>query len=63
MSNKLKPCPFCGNKNPQTVVDDETETLFGVCCFKCAAQISATFEDRGDAEGAWNRRANDEADC
>ena len=58
----LKPCPFCGNKNPQTVVDDETETKFGVCCFKCEAQISATFEERDEAEVAWNRRAEPEED-
>lgn len=56
MNEQLKPYPFCGNKNPQTVVDDETEALFGVCCFQCAAQIAATFELRDDAENAWNRR-------
>lgn len=54
---QLKPCPFCGNENPQVVVDDKTETLFGVCCFKCAAHIDAVFEERDAAESALNRRA------
>jgi len=59
MENELKPCPFCGNIDPLVVMDDETETLFGICCFKCEAAIKAVFVERKDAEDAWNRRVND----
>lgn len=60
--DKLKPCPFCGSIEPLVVVDDETEMLFGVCCFKCEAAINAVFVERKEAVDAWNRRAKDEAD-
>jgi Lar family restriction alleviation protein len=53
---KLKKCPFCGNKGPMIVVDDETENFFGVCCFKCEANVNAVFETMQDAVKAWNRR-------
>ena len=57
---ELKPCPFCGNIEPLVVVDDETEMLFGVCCFKCEAAIKAVFAERKEAVDAWNRRPKDE---
>lgn len=52
----LKPCPFCG-KIPLPVVDDETETLFGVKCFYCGGAIFPEKETLQDAVDAWNRRA------
>ena len=55
--NNLKPCPFCGNNTIEIVVDDETETKFGVKCFKCGGAIYAEEETLKDAENAWNRRA------
>jgi len=54
---RLKPCPFCG-KTPQTVVDDETEELFGVKCFGCGGMIDAEKKTLYDAIKAWNRRAD-----
>ena len=58
--DKLKPCPFCGSIEPLVVVDDETEMLFGVRCFKCEAAIEAVFVKRKGAVDAWNRRVNDD---
>lgn len=57
--DKLKCCPFCGG-NAVTIVDDETETLFGVKCFHCGGCIDAEKETLDEAIEAWNRRANNE---
>ena len=53
---ELKPRPFCGNIESLVIVDDETEDLFGVCCFKCEAAIKAVFVKRKEAVDVWNRR-------
>lgn len=53
---KLKPCPFCGGE-AVTVVDDETETMFGVKCFACGGSIYPEKEFLNEAIEAWNRRA------
>lgn len=53
---QLKPCPFCGGA-AKTVVDDETESKFGVKCFNCGGGIFAEKETLQDAVDAWNRRA------
>lgn len=58
MSEKLKPCPFCG-KTPQTVVDDATEEKFGVKCFSCGGMIDTEKYTLQEAIEAWNRRAKD----
>lgn len=55
----LRPCPFCG-KMPVPVVDEETETLFGIKCFYCGGAISPEKETLQDAVEAWNRRAEGE---
>lgn len=52
---KIKNCPFCG-KYPQTVVDDETEELFGVKCFNCGGSIFPEKTTLDEAIEAWNRR-------
>lgn len=52
-TNRLKPCR-CGG-HPQAVVDDETETKFGVKCFECGASIFPEKETLEEAVEAWNR--------
>lgn len=52
---KLKPCPFCGGE-AVPVVDDETETMFGIKCFDCGGSIYPEKESLDEAMGAWNRR-------
>lgn len=52
---RIKLCPFCG-KTAQTVVDDETETRFGVKCFSCGGCIYPEKETLQDAVEAWNSR-------
>lgn len=52
-TNRLKPCR-CGG-HPQAVVDDETETKFGVKCFDCGASIFPEKETLEEAIEAWNR--------
>jgi Lar family restriction alleviation protein len=64
MSEKLKPCPFCGSRNV-------AHGLFGgdmiVKCISCfsggppvdAPEFSDMVEKRDEAVAAWNRRADD----
>lgn len=53
----LRPCPFCGRHDKaKTVVDDETESKFGVKCFFCGAGIYPEKETLQEAIDAWNVR-------
>ena len=52
MSDKLKPCPFCGGTPIVSGCDD---TLWSVICKKCAASIDYN-ETKQEAIEAWNRR-------
>lgn len=64
MSEKLKPCPFCGAKE-----DDEDEPLvcfwisgiddYQICCDKCGANTGWFGRNMEEAVEAWNRRAED----
>lgn len=55
--SELKPCPFCG-KTAYPIVDDETETKFGVKCFNCGGAIDPEYGELDDAFEAWNRRVD-----
>lgn len=72
MSDKLKPCPFCGSESAPHVTDCietmvchniaecEDETLFWVTCSVlrggCGAEAGYV-RNRADAVAAWNSRA------
>lgn len=74
--NKLKPCRFCGAE-PKTEVycgDNSKRIYFRIYCSKCERveqktnAISSSVLERildtiDEVCEAWNRRANDEADC
>lgn len=54
---KLKPCPFCGNKDVSVVNGD---VYYGkrstyVYCYKCGTRGPMGYN--GDAVTKWNRRA------
>ena len=57
MSEKLKPCPFCGSSE-MTVYNPSTSFgLFQIICSGCGAMVS--FKERRrikTAAEAWNRR-------
>ena len=54
MTTKLKPCPFCGDKNP--LVDGFNFGLTTrVVCLKCFVDGPPKFNEK-DAISAWNRR-------
>ena len=70
---ELKPCPFCGNKNIEVVVDSATYSLglydtdcevsFSIMCSvsSCGCGSSSGWHDsRESAINAWNRRADNE---
>jgi len=53
--SKLKPCPFCGDKNP--FIEPKSKSLtYRVYCDNCTAQSAWRFSKKG-AIAAWNRRA------
>jgi len=67
MSEKLKPCPFCGAK--ETDLDFQlahasvfTKPFFFVRCRKCGGMIVDTNTEHclNDVKKAWNRRAERE---
>jgi len=56
MTEKLKPCPFCGG-------EAKLNLLLGNYCVTCTECMGAIFPARGmtkeEAIEAWNRRAGD----
>ena len=62
MTEELKPCPFCGNKKPQTWWDWTTpkgkNEGFNIICNQCE-QACVNRIYKHEAIQAWNGRAND----
>ena len=54
MTQKLKPCPFCGADEASVEVIDYD--FYGVQCYCCKA-TGPTEETKAEAIDAWNRRA------
>ena len=60
MSDKLKPCPFCGDNNDYG--ESDVVRLVGkpgdiwVMCSNCDDLLVGSFETPGYAIAAWNRR-------
>lgn len=52
MSDKLKPCPFCGG---EAIIDGCDDTPWSVICKKCAASVDFK-ETEQEAIDAWNNR-------
>lgn len=66
MTEKLKPCPFCGEE-PYLQFRESDKTLLDVEFYvECAnpycgvEPVTSGFETEEDAIAAWNRRAGDE---
>lgn len=55
--DKLKPCPFCGNKQVKSTVTLENVGI--VFCHKCGGQLRY-YGDEMKARELWNRRADNE---
>lgn len=53
MSNKLKPCPFCGGKAEFS--EDEFFCRYSVVCTECGAETN-TYGVEQNAIDAWNNR-------
>lgn len=61
MSDKLKPCPFCGS-DAEIVYYDQYPEKYGVGCSKCPAILAELceyklFDSEAEAAEAWNRRS------
>lgn len=57
MTDKLKPCPFCGSKTPDVVVIQNAR--HGVFCDKCGAMHDDDNVGEDDAIRSWNTRAQE----
>lgn len=67
MTDKLKPCPFCGGEayiDEHSFYNDKTKGFtdhsYGVLCSKCFAQSSQSYETKKEAKQMWNRRVENE---
>ena len=60
MSQKLKPCPFCGS--PAVMLDWAAVGEYWVACTGCEMRTSEHF-DPNDAVMVWNRRAEVKGDA
>jgi Lar family restriction alleviation protein len=59
MSEKLKPCPFCGSSHVLAEDFEEFDMgMYWIRCGDCGAGCS-TKDTTEEAIKAWNRRAND----
>lgn len=63
MSEKLKPCPFCGGEATQLfrlTPEGEERYIYGCCTIKCVGNVLGLrwgFKTDKEAIEAWNRRA------
>lgn len=55
MSEKLKPCPFCGSPNIDPKGWGSTQTS-GPACDDCGASAGSSFKSEEENVEAWNRR-------
>ena len=58
---ELKPCPFCGNAEPEVVITHSEgcgDVRYKVFCFSCGASGTVTLSTE-EAAYSWNRRADD----
>ena len=69
MSEGLKPCPFCGYKEPEMVSETTTVKfgpihnyiLYHVKCPNCLVETKKYTVSQIEARNLWNRRATDES--
>ena len=61
MTDKLKPCPFCGSNSVGLVdrKDPQGNTSFTVICVSCGASVN-NYDKPQQATRKWNRRANND---
>ena len=60
MADKLKPCPFCGNKKVKVcggVPAGSRKGVYWVYCRKCGTS-SGNKKTKNSAIAAWNKRVN-----
>jgi Lar family restriction alleviation protein len=60
MSERLKPCPFCGSKSAAL---EKKNSGYQVRCHYCGARgkyvVARSLKSRTEAINAWNRRDGD----
>ncbi len=61
MSEKLKPCPFCGgnaklNSENNSSLGAWEQTIYTISCKKCPCWIGNQIKDKEEAIEAWNKR-------
>ena len=59
MTDKLKPCPFCGGN--ANLIEQKATGCFRVKCTKCPTDLGRYwFFKKNDVINAWNRRADND---
>lgn len=64
MSERLKPCPFCGGEAERHTIGDEEPSNRGgdvICCPDCGASSHVEFGRKENLVSLWNRRALSDA--
>lgn len=60
---KLKPCPFCGNRETTIIQDYNKPVLqWEIQCVRCGCGVGY-YKTQEDAIAAWNRREAARGDC
>ena len=54
MTEKLKPCPFCGGGEAKIMKMGYPHWIY---CLECGAKVHGRTTDEKDSIEAWNRRA------
>ena len=57
MTEKLKPCPFCGSN--VILIHSTKEMIYQIRCGRCGSN-SSYFINKYHAINAWNRRVNND---
>ena len=59
MTEKLKPCPFCGGEATWAADTSWGKITYSIYCSECDIE-TRQFKTKEEVRSAWNRRVNDE---
>lgn len=64
--SELKPCPFCGEKENVSIVENVEESLHGIMCGTCLSSGPMYSTETTDTDipiDAWNTRVKEPTPC
>ena len=60
MTDKLKPCPFCGGEAEHEIFEDGFWVWCRVQCTPCGVMLTVPYTTGEEGFNAWNRRADND---